>query len=300
MIEIKQKISSNQRLRLPEWLRSQKREDKTILQFKKILKTYRLHTVCQSASCPNVTECFKKPTATFMILGDVCTRNCRFCGVLQGVPVPVDTDEPRRIGEIVKALDLIHVVITSVTRDDLKDGGAGQFAETVRQIKTNSPKVTIETLIPDFRGDEESLRIVVASGVDVLNHNVETVPRFYSFIRPQAEFRRSLHVLETAKSIRPEIVTKSGLMVGLGENRDEVLAVFERLREVDCDALTIGQYLAPNRTSPPVREYIHPEVFESYREAAMRMGFQQVQSGPRVRSSYHAEEMAAKCEGAVL
>jgi lipoic acid synthetase len=300
MIEIKQKISSNQRLRLPEWLRSQKREDETILQFKKILKTYRLHTVCQSAFCPNVTECFRKPTATFMILGDICTRDCRFCGVPHGVPVPVDLDEPRRIGEIAKALNLIHVVITSVTRDDLKDGGAIQFAETVRQIKKNTPGITVETLVPDFRGDENNLRMVVASGVDVLSHNVETVPRLFSFIRPQAEFRRSLHVLETAKSIRPEIMTKSGLMVGLGETRDEVLSVFERLREIDCVALTIGQYLAPNRTSPTVQEYIHPEVFEFYRESAIRMGFQQVQSGPRVRSSYHAEEMAAKCEGAVL
>jgi lipoic acid synthetase len=300
MMESKQKRSSNQRLRLPEWLRNQKREDETILQFKKILKTYRLHTICQSASCPNITECFGKSTATFMILGDICTRNCRFCGVLHGTPLPVDPDEPRRIGEIVKTLNLIHVVITSVTRDDLKDGGAGQFAETVRKIKKQTPEVSIETLIPDFRGDEKNLGLVIASGVDVLNHNVETVPRLYSFIRPQAGFHRSLHVLKIAKTIKAEIMSKSGLMVGLGETRDEVLSVFEELRKVDCDALTIGQYLAPKRTSPPVQEYIHPDVFESYREQAIRMGFRYVQSGPQVRSSYHAEEMAAKCEGAVL
>jgi lipoic acid synthetase len=299
MVEFKTERSSNQRLRLPEWLRTQKREDESILQFKKILQTYRLHTVCQSASCPNITECFKKQTATLMILGDVCTRGCRFCNVSQGVPLPVDTDEPRRIGEIVKVLDLIHIVITSVTRDDLKDGGADQFAKTVRQIKSKIPKATVETLVPDFQGNEESLRTVIASGVYVLNHNVETVPSLYSFIRPQAEFNRSLSVLKIAKSIKPQIITKSGLMVGLGETWDEVLCVFEKLREADCDALTIGQYLAPSRTSPPVQEYIHPEVFESYREVAIRMGFQQVQSGPRVRSSYHAEDMAAKCKGAL-
>jgi lipoic acid synthetase len=219
--------------------------------------------------------------------------------VSKGRPIPVDSEEPRRIGEIVKALDLKHVVVTSVTRDDLTDGGSGHFAETVRWIKMCSPKTTVETLIPDFKGDEKALDVVIASGVDVLNHNVETVPRLYRVVRPEAEYRRSLDVLCASKRMRPEIITKSGLMVGLGETVDEVTQVLKDLLDAGCDALTIGQYLAPSRTSFPVHEYIHPDIFESYRDKALKMGFQWVHSGPRVRSSYCAEAMMAKIGGAV-
>jgi lipoic acid synthetase len=262
-----------------------------VLAMKKILREKHLHSVCQSAGCPNIYECFLKPTATFMILGDVCTRNCRFCGVVKGKPSPVDPDEPRRIAEVVKELKLNHVVITSVTRDDLEDAGANQFARTIEQIQLHAPESTIEALIPDFGGIEANLRILLDKHLDILNHNVETVPRLYKDIRPEASFERSLNVLQRAKNIDPHITTKSGLMVGLGESIGEIQTVCDRLAGVGCDVLTIGQYLSPSITSTPVVEYIKPEVYSEYQDAALKAGIRWVHAGPFVRSSYNAEAL---------
>lgn len=258
---------------------------------KKTLRHRRLHTVCESAGCPNLSECFQKPTATFMILGNVCTRNCRFCGVAKGAPEPLNPHEAAEIGEAVRAMGLRHAVITSVTRDDLADGGAAQFAGTVRAIHSASPGTTIETLIPDFNGSAASLSAVLAADVDILNHNVETVPALYSRVRPEADFVRSLTVLSDSKRLSPDVVTKSGLMVGLGESEEQMLDLFKRLADVSCDALTIGQYLAPNRTSYAVKEYVVPERYEFYRQAAVDAGIPWVYAGPYVRSSYNAETL---------
>jgi len=277
--------------RLPPWMRRKVRETEDVVALKKILRNKNLHTVCQSAGCPNLSECFKKPTATFMILGDICTRNCRFCGVPKGKPTPPDPDEPNQIAASVKMLGLRHAVITSVTRDDLADGGAGQFADVVTSIRKVCPETTTETLIPDFKGDSDPLEIVLRSGVDILNHNVETVPGLYEKVRPEADYRQSLEVLRQAKLIRPGITTKSGIMVGLGEKPADVESLFHDLYEVGCDALTIGQYLAPSRGHFPVFEYVTPKQFEEYREKAEQTGIKWVNSGPYVRSSYNAEEL---------
>jgi lipoic acid synthetase len=279
------------RPRLPPWMKRQKRDGKQVLAMKKILREKNLHSVCQSAGCPNICECFDKPTATFMVLGDHCTRHCRFCGVSKGKPLSVDPDEPGHIAEVVKALELKHVVITSVTRDDLKDGGATQFARTVEQIHRLSPESTVETLIPDFGGVESSLKIVMDSRLDILNHNVETVPRLYSQIRPEADFEVSLGVLKLAKRMDPNIITKSGMMVGLGEKFEEIQAVCACLADAGCDALTIGQYLSPTKSSIPVVAYIEPETFSKYQEAALQAGIPWVHAGPFVRSSYNAERL---------
>ena len=251
-----------------------------------------LHTVCQSASCPNIGECFSRRTATFMILGDACTRSCGFCGVSHDAPHPVDPDEPRRVAEASVRLGLRYVVVTSVTRDDLPDGGAGHFAETVRQLKAAIPGAKVEVLIPDFGGDEDALRAVLDSAPFVLNHNVETVPRLYSTVRPQAVYERSLVVLETARRFRTSIHTKSGLMVGLGEEQGEVLEVLSDLRRAGCDIATIGQYLQPSKRNLPVVEYVPPSQFDEYARVGREMGFSYVASGPFVRSSYHAEEVS--------
>jgi lipoic acid synthetase len=277
--------------RLPEWLKKRVDDSEPVLVLKKMLRERGLHTVCRSAGCPNLSECFQKSTATFLILGNTCTRRCGFCGVPKGVPDPPDAGEPLRVAEAVLSLGLKHAVITSVTRDDLKDGGAGQFAETVRQIRLSSPGSTIETLVPDFLGDPDSLRIVLESGVNVFNHNVETVPRLYPAVRPGADFERSLDVFRLACREYPGRLTKSGLMVGLGETRDELLDAFRRLADSGCEALTVGQYLAPSRSSVPVREYVPPGDFEAIRDAALRTGFRMVKAGPFVRSSYQADEL---------
>ncbi|NQT24837.1 lipoyl synthase [candidate division KSB1 bacterium] len=283
--------------RLPSWLRKPVRDDEEALRVRKILKEYHLHTVCQSAGCPNKNECFHAATATFMILGDVCMRHCRFCGVDKGRTQPLDPDEPERIGEAAARLGLQHVVITSVTRDDLPDGGADHFARTVRAVRNHLPKSTIEVLIPDFQGNEEALLTVLNSGIDVLNHNVETVPRLYPAVRPEADFKRSLTILQHTKFLRPSIKTKTGLMLGLGESEEEVFSLFDHLAEVKCQMLTIGQYLAPNRNAFPVQTYIHPAQFQRYKEEAIRRGVGWVMAGPLVRSSYHAEELFKKSKG---
>lgn len=279
--------------RIPPWSRK-KYNIGELAKVKAGLRELGLHTVCESARCPNIGECFKKPTATFMILGDVCTRRCRFCSVRKGAPMPVDPLEPDNIAEAVRRLGLRHVVVTSVTRDDLRDGGADQFASVVRTLRDNfTDGLVVEVLTPDFGGSGESIGMVVTSGPHIFNHNLETVPRLYKTVRPQAQYARSLSVLERVKEMDGCIYTKSGLMVGLGEEGDEVLAVMRDLRAARVDLLTIGQYLRPMKENIEVAEYVHPEVFERYKEAGLSMGFKSVASGPFVRSSYNAEEVFA-------
>ncbi len=274
--------------RRPEWLKVRLPHGQAFREVKSIVDKHHLHTVCESARCPNMAECWARRTATFMILGDICTRSCRFCAVKTGRPTELDRLEPFRVANAVKQLGLRHAVITSVNRDDLKDGGAGIFAETIRQIRKKSPGCRVEVLIPDFKGDPDALAILLKARPDILNHNVETVPRLYRTVRPQAKYERSLWVLEESK--RQGMVTKSGLMVGLGETTDEILAVMRDLRAVGCDILTIGQYLQPTKEHLPVDRFVHPDEFAFYKEEGLKMGFQFVESGPLVRSSYHADE----------
>jgi len=278
--------------RIPPWSRK-KYNIGELAAVKKQLRELGLNTVCESARCPNIGECFKKPTATFMILGDVCTRRCRFCAVSKGQTKAVDPAEPGNIAEAVRRLGLKHAVITSVTRDDLEDGGAGQFAAVVTALKGSFPGLVVEVLTPDFKGSEKALMSVIESGPHIFNHNLETVPRLYPAVRPQAVYERSLAVLKRAKEMDGRIYTKSGLMAGLGEEEEEVMAVMHDLRAAGCDLLTIGQYLRPMKDNIEVSEYVRPEVFERYKDAGLSMGFSSVASGPFVRSSYNAEEVFA-------
>lgn len=248
-----------------------------------------LRTVCEEASCPNLGECFSRKTATFMILGRQCTRRCAFCAVSKGKPEPVDPDEPAKVAEAVLELGLTYAVITSVTRDDLADGGASHFASCVRELRDRVPGIRVEILTPDFRGDPAALQTVVEARPDVLNHNVETVPRLYASVRPGAEYGRSIGFLREARRLDPRLVTKSGMMLGLGERIDEVLAVMEDLHSAGCSLLTLGQYLSPSKAHHPVAEYVRPETFEALRAEGLRMGFAYVASGPLVRSSYGAD-----------
>lgn len=274
----------------PDWLRVKAQTGKSTSVVEDVLQRLSLHTVCEQAGCPNLMECFCSKTATFMILGKVCTRNCSFCQVTKGCPETVSSVEPVHVAQAVKELGLKHVVVTSVTRDDLDDGGAGHFAEVVGQIKEQCSDVTIEVLIPDFQGDEKALHKVIDACPDVINHNIETVPRLYPKVRPMAVYMRSLSLLQQVKQIEPQIKTKSGIMVGLGETQDEVIQSLQHLRDAACNFLTIGQYLAPSRFHHPVIEYIHPDMFDNYKALALKMGFSHVASGPFVRSSYHAAE----------
>jgi lipoic acid synthetase len=274
----------------PNWLKIKLPPGAKLESVRALLARNSLHTVCQSAACPNLGECFSRGTATFLIMGNVCTRNCRFCNIQNGSPLPLNSNEPERVAEAVKTLGLKHTVITSVTRDDLPDGGASCFAETVGAIRKLCPQTTVEVLIPDFLGKVDSLYTVLQSKPDVLNHNVETVPRLYPTVRPQADYERSLEVLTGAKSLSADVVTKSGFMVGLGETEEEVFEVLKDLREVGCQIVTIGQYLQPSKTHLPVKEYVHPDKFEDYKREALQMGFSYVASAPLVRSSFGAEE----------
>jgi lipoic acid synthetase len=276
--------------RKPDWLKIKFSDPGRLTEIKGMLRRLSLNTVCEEAACPNMMECFGRKTATFMILGRNCTRNCRFCNIHGGSPDPVDEQEPEHVAEAAAELGLKHVVITSVTRDDLADGGAGHFARVIEALAPM--QVTIEVLIPDFQGDKEALARVAQAGPHIVNHNVETVPRLYPQIRPQAEYERSLHLLAEVKSLSSEIYTKSGFMLGLGETEEEVIAALHDLRSVDCDVLTIGQYLAPSKKHYPVAEYVHPDVFTMYQDMAYEMGFVHVVAGPLVRSSYHADEFA--------
>ncbi|MCF7948157.1 MAG: lipoyl synthase [Spirochaetia bacterium] len=277
----------------PEWLRVPIRSGGNLNSVKRLLKELHLNTVCEAANCPNRMECFSSRTATFMILGDICTRNCRFCDVPVGKAQAVQPDEPARLAQAVVELGLVHVVITSVTRDDLPDGGAGHFAATVQAIRAQKPEATIEPLIPDLQGNQDALKTVLDSGPDILNHNLETIPRLYSQVRPQADYRQSLEVLRAAKQLNPRVYTKSGLMVGLGESVGEIETVMDDLRSVDCDFLTIGQYLPPSKGHFPVAEYIHPDTFKAYQRTGYQKGFAFVASAPFVRSSYKAAEMTS-------
>jgi len=256
-----------------------------------LLRGFSLHTVCEEAACPNISECFKKGTAAFMILGRNCTRGCKFCNIGHGNPDPIDNSEAKQVAKAILRLGLRHVVVTSVTRDDLQDGGAQQFADTVLAIRRACGNVTIEVLIPDFNARRASIQTVVDSVPDIINHNLETVPRLYSEVRPEANYHRSIGVLKSAKEISSGgINTKSGIMVGLGEKESEVLGLFQDLRRAECDFLSIGQYLAPSKGHYPVKEYIRPELFDYYKQKAQEAGFRFVASAPYVRSSYLAEE----------
>ena len=279
--------------RAPEWIRVQRLRLADLHAVKRQMRGYSLHTVCEEARCPNRGECFSRGTATFLLLGDTCTRACGFCDIANGKPAPPDPFEPFRVAEAAREMGLRHVVVTSVARDDLPDGGAGQFAATIAALRRLDPAPGIEVLTPDFRGRFGPLRAVVEAKPDVFNHNVETVPRLYRRVRPGAELDRSLGLLSAVKILDPDITTKSGLMVGLGEAFDEVVAVLERLRAVQVDIVTIGQYLRPARENLPVAEYVAPSVFDRYREAGDRLGFRHVFAGPFVRSSYRAEEALA-------
>lgn len=274
------------RLPRPEWLKVRLASGENYARVKGLVTGHKLHTVCEEARCPNMGECWNAGTATFMILGDVCTRSCGFCNVKTGRPEFLDTDEPRRVAEAIRTMSVKHAVITSVNRDELADGGAGIFAETIRLAREARPGITVEVLIPDFRGDEHALRVLVDARPDILNHNTETVPRLYPTVRPQAKYTRSLALLERGKEWG--MVTKSGLMLGLGETTEEIVEVMSDLRAVSCDILTLGQYLQPSREHLPVHRYVHPDEFSMLKERGISMGFRHVESGPLVRSSYHA------------
>lgn len=272
----------------PEWLKIKLPAGKLFHAMKHILRTNRLHTVCEEALCPNIGECFEQRTATFLILGNVCTRNCGFCAIKKGYPQGIDEGEPFRIAGAVKKLGLQHAVITSVTRDDLADGGASVYARIIALIREYSTDCTIEVLIPDFRGSVEALEIIIEASPDIINHNIETVPRLYPKVRPEADFRRSMELLKTVKQRNPSITTKSGLMLGLGEERSEIIDTLLSMRNIRCDILTLGQYLSPTKKSLPVARYYTPYEFKELKEKGMEMGFLHIESGPLVRSSYHA------------
>jgi lipoic acid synthetase len=276
----------------PEWLKVRAPGSPSYLRLKGLMRELSLHTVCEEAQCPNIGECWNHGTATFMILGDVCTRACSYCAVAHGRPGAVDAAEPSRVANAIKVLDLNYVVITSVDRDDLADGGAGIFADTIRETRSRLPGCRIEVLIPDFQGNEPALRTVLDAGPDVLNHNTETVPRLYRMARSGGRYSRTLELLGRARNYSPAIPTKTGLMVGLGEERDELIATFRDLRGVDCQVLTIGQYLRPSAAHAPMVRYYHPDEFRELKQIALDLGFVHVESGPLVRSSYHAHETA--------
>ncbi len=276
----------------PRWLRAKAPVGDNFHDLKKLARGLSLHTVCESAQCPNIGECWNHKTATFMLLGDICTRRCGFCAVPKGRPQPIDWQEPQRVAEAVATLGLKHAVVTSVNRDDDNIGSARVFAETIRAIRELTPDCRIEVLIPDFQGFEESLRIVLDAGPDVLNHNTETVPRLYRAVRSGARYDRSLKLLEDAKKFSPGMVTKSGLMAGLGESSEELIEVFRDLGTRGVDILTVGQYLRPSKDHLPIARFYTPEEFIYLRNEALRFGFRHVESGPMVRSSYHAHEHA--------
>jgi lipoic acid synthetase len=277
----------------PSWLRARAPSGENFHNLKRLARGLDLHTVCESAQCPNIGECWNHGTATFMLLGDICTRRCGFCAVPKGRPQAIDWDEPARVAEAVATLGLKHAVVTSVNRDDDNIGGARIFAETIRQIRAMSPACRIEVLIPDFQGIDEALQIVLDASPDVLNHNTETVPRLYRAVRSGARYERTLRLLENAKKISPKIVTKSGVMVGLGETSEELIDVFRDLGSRGVGILTVGQYLRPSRDHLPIARFYTPAEFDFLKEAALEFGFRHVESGPMVRSSYHAHEQTA-------
>ena len=286
-------IPSETLLRKPDWIRVRLSADPEVARIKGILRERKLASVCEEASCPNLPECFSHGTATFMIMGEICTRRCPFCDVAHGKPNPLDVDEPRQLAEAVAEMGLKYVVVTSVDRDDLKDSGAAHFAECIRAVRAHNPSTRLEVLVPDFRGRMDiALEILKSTPPDVFNHNLETVPRLYKKARPGADYQWSLDLLKRYKQIAPTVITKSGLMLGLGEATDEVIAVMEDLRAHDVDMLTLGQYLQPSRDHLAVDRYVHPDEFEALKVEGQRLGFSQVASGPLVRSSYQADQQA--------
>lgn len=274
----------------PEWLKKKINLSEEITSTERLIEKLGLNTVCEGALCPNRNECFTNKTATFMILGNNCTRNCRFCAVTKGKPEQLNLNEPLLVGEAAKLLGLKHIVVTSVTRDDLEDGGARHFAHTVVEIRNQNPEATIELLIPDLQGNWEALKIIIDAQPNILNHNLETVPSLYPVVRPEANYHRSLELLNRTKELNPYMITKSGIMVGLGENEEEIVSLMDDLREINVDMLTIGQYLSPSQEHLKVVEYIRPEQFDKYSAIGYKKGFKHVSSGVFVRSSYHADE----------
>ncbi|MEP7083483.1 MAG: lipoyl synthase [Betaproteobacteria bacterium] len=287
------KIVPAERLKKPDWIRVKAGGSARFFEIKKILREHNLHTVCEEAACPNIGECFGKGTATFMIMGDICTRRCPFCDVGHGRPLPLDTEEPLNLAKTIAALQLRYVVITSVDRDDLRDGGAQHFVDCIRAVREHSPQTQIEVLVPDFRGRlDRALEILTSAPPDVMNHNLETVPRLYKQARPGSDYMHSLKLLKDFKSRFPEVPTKSGLMVGLGETDEELMQVLRDMRDHDIDMLTIGQYLQPTAHHLPVLRYMHPETFALFEREAYALGFRHAAVGAMVRSSYHADQQA--------
>jgi lipoic acid synthetase len=287
------KVVAGETLKKPEWIRVRAPSSPRFYEIKKILREHHLHTVCEEASCPNIGECFSKGTATFMIMGDICTRRCPFCDVGHGRPLPLDPDEPLNLAKTIAALALKYVVITSVDRDDLRDGGAQHFVDCIRAVRERSPATQIEVLVPDFRGRlERALEILTNAPPDVMNHNLESVPRLYKQVRPGSDYAHSLRLLQEFKARVPGVPTKSGLMVGLGETDDEILAVMRDMRAHGIDMLTLGQYLQPSAGHLPVLRFVHPDAFASFERAAYAMGFRHAAVGALVRSSYHADKQA--------
>ena len=284
--------------RKPPWIRARSPANPAVSRLKGVLRESRLHTVCEEASCPNIGECFAGGTATFMIMGDICTRRCPFCDVAHGRPDPLDTDEPENLARTIRAMGLSYVVVTSVDRDDLRDGGAAHFSQCIEAIRTHSPDIRIEVLVPDFRGRmDRALDILVKSPPDVFNHNLETVPSLYRKVRPGSDYAWSLNLLKRFKELHPEVPTKSGLMLGVGEEIAEVEQVMRDLRAHDCNMLTLGQYLQPSVHHLPLVRYVHPDEFERLGELGYKLGFTHVASGPMVRSSYHADQQAKDVVG---
>lgn len=281
----------------PDWIRIKLTTGENYEDIKNMMRSKTLHTVCEEARCPNIYECWANRTATFMILGDICTRACRFCAVNTGMPTELDLGEPERVAEATENMNLRHCVVTSVARDDLKDGGATIFAETIKAIRARTPLCSVEVLIPDFLGDADSLQIVMDAKPDILNHNIETVERMSDRVRAKAKYRRSLELLKRAKSMQPEIPTKSSIMLGVGEEWEEILQAMDDLRAVNCDILTIGQYLQPSPSHLRVEKYYPPELFAELKVEGMKRGFSHVESGPLVRSSYHAHDQVKSAKG---
>ncbi len=283
-------MSKMPNVRKPEWLRIGKVQREEIKQVQKLMRELNLHTVCEESMCPNIGKCFVNKTATFLVMGNVCTRNCKFCDITTGKPQPLDPMEPKHIVEAAKKLNLKHVVVTSVTRDDLTDGGAAHFAEITRKLREYKEDLIIELLIPDMKGKEESIKTIIEAKPNIINHNVEVVPRLYKKVTPQANYEISLKVLKMVKEYSKKILTKSGIMVGLGETKEEVIKLLKDLRKVDCDILTIGQYLKPPSSNLEIEEYVHPDTFKEYEKIGYELGFKFVASAPFVRSSFNAKE----------
>lgn len=293
-------MKQREKLEKPDWLRIKLTTGGNYSEIKDMMRTKTLHTVCEEARCPNIYECWTNRTATFMILGDICTRACRFCAVNTGLPTELDLQEPERVAEAAEQMGLRHCVVTSVARDDLADGGAMIFAETIRAIRKRLPLCRVEVLIPDFMGNWDALRVVMDANPDILNHNIETVSRLSDRVRAKAKYERSLELLKRAKEMKPRIPTKSSIMLGVGEEWDEILEAMDDLRKVDCNILTLGQYLQPTPKHLPIVRYVHPDEFAELKQEGLKRGFRHVESGPLVRSSYHAHEQTDSAHAAIL